>query len=138
MTDCIFCKIVAGQIPCTKVYENDAVLAFLDIAPAAEGHTLLIPKHHAERIDATDPATLVEIAKVLPAIAAAVHTAAGADGYNVLCNNGAASGQVVPHVHFHIIPRKTRDGVIQPWKPLQPGPDRLREMAEKITRNLEI
>jgi histidine triad (HIT) family protein len=136
VTDCIFCKIVAGQIPCTKVFENDAVLAFLDIAPAAEGHTLVIPKQHTERIDVTDPQTLTEIAKVLPAIAAAVQKATDADGYTVLCNNGAASGQAVPHVHFHIIPRKTRDGVIQAWKPLQPGPDRIRQMAEKITQNL--
>lgn len=138
MTDCIFCKIVSGQIPCTKVFENDAVLAFLDIAPAAEGHTLVIPKQHTERVDAADANTLIEIAKVLPAIAAAVQQAAGAEGYNVLCNNGAASGQVVPHVHFHIIPRKTHDGVIKAWKPLQVSAERVGQMAEKITRNLAI
>jgi len=138
VTDCVFCKIVSGRIPCTRVFENDAVLAFLDIAPAAEGHTLVIPKQHTERIDGADVNTLIEIAKVLPAIASAVQKATDADGYNVLCNNGAASDQVVPHMHFHIIPRKTHDGVIKAWTPLQPAPDRLAQMAEKIARNLTI
>jgi histidine triad (HIT) family protein len=97
---------VAGEIPCSRVYENEHVLAFLDIGPISEGHVLVVPKQHTCSVDQTDPLALAEIAKVLPKVVAAVKNAMRADGYNVLCNNGAAAGQVVGHLHFHIIPRK--------------------------------
>ena len=134
--DCIFCKIVAGQIPCSKVYENEHVLAFLDIGPISEGHVLVVPKQHTCSVDQTDPLALAEIAKVLPKVVAAVKNAMQADGYNVLCNNGAAAGQVVGHLHFHIIPRKDNDGVFNRWPSFQYPQGRAEEIAEKICENL--
>ncbi|MHC4469044.1 MAG: HIT domain-containing protein [Planctomycetota bacterium] len=96
--DCIFCKIIAGQIPCTKIYENEFVLAFLDVGPVSEGHVLVVSKQHTSSVDQTDPRAMAEIAKVLPDLAGSVKKAMAADGYNVLCNNGASAGQVVGHM----------------------------------------
>ena len=112
MDGCVFCKMVAGEIPATKVYEDEAVLAFLDIGPISDGHTLVIPKQHCTRVDECDPEVLSAVAARLGRIAEAVVAAMDADGYNVLSNNGSAAGQVVDHLHFHIIPRKTGDGVL--------------------------
>ncbi len=112
---CIFCKIVAGQIPATRVYEDDDILAFLDIGPLAEGHLLIIPKEHAERLEGVNPEVLAHLARKLPDFAAAVVKVTGAQGYNLLQNNGRVSGQAVPHVHFHIIPRVESDGLGYRW-----------------------
>ena len=109
---CIFCKIIAGEIPSNKVYEDESVLAFLDIAPLSEGHTLLIPKEHVSRLHELSPATCCSLAAKLPALGHAVSKAVDAEGYNVLNNNGPAAGQLVEHVHFHIIPRRADDRVI--------------------------
>ncbi|MCE5186672.1 MAG: HIT family protein [Planctomycetaceae bacterium] len=136
--ECIFCKIVSGQIPCTKVFENEHLLAFLDIHPAAQGHTLVVSKRHYDRIDRSDPQTLAEIAKALPKLTAAVQKAAGADGYNVLCNNGPAAGQAVEHLHFHIIPRRAGDGVMKAWKPQTYPQAHLEQIAGKINAELAL
>ena len=113
--DCIFCKIVAGEIPCYKIYENDSVLAFLDIGPISAGHTLVIPKMHFERIDECPDEVLVAVSKCVGALAGVVAETMASEGYNVLCNNGRAAGQLVDHVHFHIIPRNSGDGVFKHW-----------------------
>lgn len=136
--ECIFCRIISGQIPCTKIFENQSILSFLDINPAAQGHLLVIPKLHAERIDQLDPHTMAEIAKSLPALSAAAQKAMQADGYNVLCNNGAAAGQVVKHVHFHIIPRRNGDGVMKAWKPLSYPEGRIEQIADNIRANCAL
>jgi histidine triad (HIT) family protein len=115
--NCVFCKIVAGQIPAMRVYEDERVLAFLDIGPLAEGHLLVIPKDHAGRIDEMAPDTLAHLAGQLPRLARGVLKVTGAEGYNLLQNNGRVSGQEVPHVHFHIIPRKAGDGLGYRWVP---------------------
>ena len=136
--DCIFCKVVSGQIPSVKIFENEYVLAFLDIGPVSDGHTLVIPKAHCTRLDQIDPQAMLEIAKVLPMLAGTVQKAMDSDGYNVLCNNGTAAGQVVDHLHFHIIPRNAGDGVFKQW-PSYPYPDnRAAEIAEKIQQNLSL
>lgn len=109
MADTIFKKIIAGQIPCYKVYEDDHVLAFLDIAPLSKGHTLVIPKEPAETLDQLSEASAAAIGKVLPKICRAVLKATGAKAYNILENNGSLAHQAVFHVHFHIIP-KYEDG----------------------------
>jgi histidine triad (HIT) family protein len=115
MLDCIFCKIIAGKIPSLKIYENDHVLSFLDIGPLADGHTLVIPKKHYTFLhEMTDP-DLGEIVKALPRIAQAVMAATGTEAYNVLQNNGRTAGQLVDHVHFHIIPRVDADGLGYRW-----------------------
>ena len=109
--DCLFCKIVKGEIPCAKVYEDAQVLAFLDIAPVAPGHALVIPKLHCADLfalpDALDAAWLA--AQKL--VGRAVMTALGATGLNVQQNNGASAGQVVFHAHVHLIPRRDGDGL---------------------------
>ncbi len=105
MSDCIFCKIVAKEIPATIVYEDDHSLAFLDIRPIQAGHTLVIPKIHSENLLSTSDETLVHIVHVLKKVAGAVTSATGVEAFNLNMNNGSAAGQDVFHAHFHIIPR---------------------------------
>jgi histidine triad (HIT) family protein len=134
--DCIFCKIAAGQIPCIKIYEDKNILAFLDIGPVSDGHTLIVPKEHCTKVDDSKPEVLSAVAAVLPKITAAVAAATGADGYNVLCNNGRAAGQLVEHLHFHIIPRKTGDGVFNHWPAFKYPQGKAEKIAEAIRAKL--
>ncbi len=105
MADTIFKKIISGEIPCHKVYEDDLVLAFLDISPLSPGHTLVIPKEPAETLDQLSDESSAAIGRVLPRICRAVVQVTGSNAYNVLENNGAGAHQAVRHVHFHIIPK---------------------------------
>jgi len=105
MADTIFAKIIAGSIPCHKVYEDELVLAFLDVNPLSNGHTLVIPKEPAETLDQLSDESAAAIGRVLPRVCRAVLKATGAYAYNVLQNNQALAHQAVMHVHFHIIPR---------------------------------
>jgi len=134
--DCIFCKIAAGQIPSVKIYEDENVLAFLDIGPLSEGHTLVIPKKHYAKIHECPAELLAQIGSVLPKVAGAVFGSMNAEGYNVLCNNGRASGQLVEHIHFHIIPRKAGDGVFTQWPAKQYPTGKIEEIAKKIRAEL--
>ncbi|MGE0400810.1 MAG: HIT family protein [Kofleriaceae bacterium] len=109
MSETLFSRIVRGEIPCHKVYEDDHVLAFLDIHPVARGHTLVIPKEPAETLDKLSDDAAAAIGRVLPRIARAVLSATNASAFNVLQNNGAAAHQSVFHVHFHIIPKHDDD-----------------------------
>ncbi len=135
MGDCVFCKMVAGEIPVTKIYEDQSVLAFLDIGPVSDGHTLVIPKQHCVRVDQCDPHVIAQVGACLGKIAAAVVKAMGAEGYNVLCNNGKVAGQVVEHVHFHIIPRMSGDGVFTQWPAYKYAEGQIGQIAEKICRS---
>ncbi|ARN57676.1 HIT family protein [Sedimentisphaera salicampi] len=130
--DCVFCKIIAGQIPCSKVYEDDNVLAFMDINPLAEYHTLVIPKEHFEFLWDCPAELSAAIGSALPKISRAVQKASGSDGCNVLNNNASAAGQAVPHIHFHIIPRFENDGVFTEWPAKQLAPEKAQQAAEKI------
>lgn len=103
--DCIFCAIAAGEIPSFKVYEDDEVLAYLDINPFAKGHTLVIPKQHSKGLLDTDDATLATIIARVKKVAAHLKEKLGCDGFNIVQNNGEAAGQTVHHLHFHIVPR---------------------------------
>jgi histidine triad (HIT) family protein len=105
MPDTIFGRIIAGSIPCHKVYEDAQVLAILDIAPLSRGHTLVIPKEPAATLDQLSDASAAALGKVLPRICRAVIAVTGVREYNVLENNGVGAHQAVPHVHFHIIPK---------------------------------
>lgn len=105
MTETIFHKIVAGEIPCHKVYEDAQVLAFLDVFPLSKGHTLVIPKIHSTTLDELDDVHAAAIGRALPKVAKAVMQATGCKDYNILQNNGAAAHQAVFWVHFHIIPK---------------------------------
>lgn len=103
--NCIFCAIAAGEIPSFKVYEDDLVLAYLDINPFTKGHTLVIPKKHSANLLETDDETLAAVITRVKKIAAHLKAKLGADGFNILQNNGEAAGQTVHHLHFHIVPR---------------------------------
>ena len=134
--DCIFCKIIKGEIPSHKVYEDDQVLAFLDIGPLSEGHCLVVPKEHHDRLDDCPPEVAANVAAKIGAIAKAILAATGAAGYNILNNNGRCAGQLVGHVHFHIIPRRTGDALFTQW-PSKPYPQgRAEELTQKITQLL--
>lgn len=118
MPDTIFAKILRGEIPCHKVYEDDHVLAFLDINPQSRGHTLLIPKEIVATLDALSDESAAALGRVLPRLARAVTAATGTRDYNVLLNNGARAHQAVFHVHFHIIPKADDgSGLGLIWKP---------------------
>ena len=112
MTECIFCKIVKNEIPSKKVYEDTDVIAFLDINPANPGHTLVVPKRHAETLLDADEADLKKSIAVVKVIAQRIMSELQADGINVIQNNGRHAGQLVSHFHFHVIPRFPDDKVI--------------------------
>ena len=112
----IFSKIIAGEIPCHKVYEDEHVFAFLDINPLSPGHTLVIPKEAAARLHEMSDESSAAIGRVLPRLARAILAATGATDYNVLQNNGAAAHQEVMHVHFHIIPKIGDAGLGIGWR----------------------
>jgi len=105
MAETIFSKILSGAIPCHRVYEDEHVLAFLDIGPLSHGHTLVIPKEPAETLDQPSDEAAAAVGRVLPRICRAVQTVSGCEAYNVLQNNGPLAHQAVFHVHFHIIPK---------------------------------
>ncbi|MFH1390896.1 MAG: HIT family protein [Candidatus Diapherotrites archaeon] len=111
MTECIFCKIGEGEIPAKKIYEDQNTIAFLDVFPAAKGHSLIIPKKHYATLLDIPEMELKEVIQIVQKIGAAVMKATQADGFNVLQNNKEAAGQVVPHLHFHIVPRFKGDGL---------------------------
>jgi histidine triad (HIT) family protein len=121
MADTVFSKILRGEIPCHKVYEDDLVLAFLDVGPLSRGHTLVIPKEPAVTLDALSDESSAAIGRVLPRLCRAVKQATGCEDFNVLQNNGTAAHQAVFHVHFHIIPKPSADqGLELGWQPLGP------------------
>ena len=111
----IFAKIIAGEIPCHRVYEDESVLAFLDIGPLSEGHLLVIPKEAKAHLHELSDESAAAIGRVLPRLARAVLAATGATAYNVLQNNGGAAHQAVMHVHFHIIPKAGSAGLGVGW-----------------------
>ena len=116
MADTVFSKIISGQIPSHKVYEDDKVIAFLDIFPLSPGHTLVVPKEPAVTLDALSDDSAAALGRVLPRICRAVVAVTGVREYNVLENNGAGAHQAIPHVHFHIIPKpNAREGLGVGW-----------------------
>ena len=116
MADTVFGKIVRGDIPCNKVYEDDQVVAFLDINPLSPGHTLVVPKEPAETLDRLSDESAAALGRVLPRLCRAVVAATGVREYNVLENNGTGAHQAIDHVHFHIIPKpNARDGLGIGW-----------------------
>lgn len=135
--ECIFCKIAEGTIPSCRVHEDSSILAFLDINPIADGHTLVIPKIHCDRFHACSHRVVSDLMFLTGKIAQAVVSAIGAEGYNILCNTGSAAGQLVDHVHLHIIPRKTGDGVLAKWQHHRYSTGQADQIAERIRAELE-
>ena len=128
--DCIFCAIAEGEIPSFKVYEDDLVLAYLDINPFSKGHTLVIPKRHASGLLEADDATLAELIVRVKKVAAQVKDRLGCDGFNILQNNGEAAGQTVKHIHFHIVPRWNGDPLA--FANTKGDMDELKALAERL------
>ena len=138
MNNCLFCKIVAGEIPSTKVYEDDHVLAFMDIGPLVRGHTLVIPKAHHNPLADTPDDVLARVIAVVRRIARAQIEGLGADGVNIHQANGAAAGQVVPHLHFHVVPRFAGDGHHWNWSPRPyADPSEASALADRIKAALQ-
>ena len=130
--DCIFCKIIKGEIPCTKVYEDEEHLSFLDIAPANKGHCLVIPKKHSETTLDMNKEELCRLIAVVNKVTAGVVKALKPDGYNLFVNNKKAAGQLVPHVHFHIVPRFKDDGHKFDWEHKKYEDGEAEEFRERI------
>ena len=135
MSDCIFCKLIKGEIPSSKVYEDKDVLAFLDIGPVNKGHTLVIPKKHYETIwDVPDKVLGVMMVKSKE-ISKAIEKAVKADGINIMMSNRKPAGQLVPHAHIHIIPRYKQDGY-KHWPQGKYEEGEMKSYAEIIKKNL--
>ena len=113
--NCIFCKIVSAEIPSAVVYEDESVLAFLDVGPLADGHLLVIPREHYTRLTDVPSERCAQMASMLPFLGRAALEVTKAEGFNVLLNQGSVAGQAVPHIHFHIIPRKKDDQLGYRW-----------------------
>ncbi len=127
--DCIFCKIIDGSIPSMKLFESDKVLAFLDINPLSEGHFLIIPKTHAEKLHQVPDDELAEV----PVIAKKLVTKFGVQDYNLLQNKGTIAHQIVMHVHFHVIPKPDRStGLVMEWDTLTMSNDQLKQIQAKF------
>lgn len=134
--DCIFCKIVAGEIPCFKLYEDNNTLAFMDINPANEGHALVIPKEHSSDVHEVSDAAISSTTITAKRIAAAIEKTLNPDGMNLLQCNGPAAAQSVLHFHMHVLPRRAGDELKLNWD-LEPGDmQAIGQLAERIRANL--
>ena len=131
--DCLFCKIIAGEIPSTRVDEDERTVTFMDINPATRGHVLVVPREHAADLLAIDPADLAAVAQAGQRIAAVMPERLGAAGVNLLNSCGRAAWQTVFHFHLHVIPRYEPDPLRLPWTP-EPGD---REAIAEAARALE-
>lgn len=141
MSDCIFCKIISGEIPSYTIYEDDYFKVIMDIFPSAMGHSVIIPKHHCRDLFELPKAYGERITEVSKKAAKAVKEALQADGINIVQNNGEAAGQTVMHYHMHVIPRFEQDGVKIGWDSLKPSQEELLsifgEIKERIKQNAE-
>lgn len=135
MNDCIFCKVIAEELPSWKVYEDDHTIAFLDITPVSKGHTLVVPKVHCMDFVSAEDACLQSVLKTTQKVARAVLSATNADGCNITTNNGAAAGQSVFHHHWHIIPRFVGDSLTG-WPQVPYADGEADEVADKIRSNM--
>ena len=135
MSDCIFCKIIAGEIPSSKVYEDDQVVAFLDISQVTPGHTLVVPKQHFRNLLEMDAGSASQLFARVPDIARKVMKATGAKGMNILNNNEEIAGQTVFHTHVHLAPRYDEtDGLQISFEAHEPDFPALAQLAEKIAQ----
>jgi len=138
MGDCVFCRIVKGEIPCVKIWEDENTIAFLDVSPASVkgGHTLVLPKQHFELITDVPDEILTDVTRTIKKITKVLLKEA--EGVNVLQNNKDAAGQFVKHVHFHLIPRYKNDGIIiEKWKPKKYGKGEMENIAERLKKIID-
>lgn len=128
--NCVFCAIAANEIPSFKVYEDNLVLAYLDINPFSKGHTLVIPKEHSSGLLDTPDETLAALVARVKKVASHLKTALPCDGFNILQNNGEAAGQTVMHIHFHIVPRYGKEEIS--FVSQKGDMDELKALADRI------
>lgn len=136
--DCIFCKIGTGVIPSHKVYEDEKSFAFLDINPITKGHTLVIPKNHYTRLAEVDPLDLQALMTALQKVAAGIEEALDPEGLNIFINQGEVAGQVVPHLHIHVVPRTSSDGLEFITPHLKLSEKEFIEVSEKIKKIIGV
>jgi len=135
---CLFCKIVRGEIPAVRLFEDDVTLAFLDIGPIIKGHTLVIPKLHYDPLMTTPDEVLARVMRTVRRIACALVAGLGADGINLHQSNGAAAGQVIPHLHIHVIPRFANDGHHWNWQAKRyTSPAEMEALAARVIPHLK-
>ena len=136
MADCVFCKIIRGELPSHTVYEDGHFKGILDIGPWAMGHVILIAKEHAETVLELSEETARQAFPAAKKVAAALRAAFDCEGVNILQNNGEAAGQSVGHFHIHIIPRNIGDGIVMNWPHIKHDDDRFAAVAGKIRNNI--
>ena len=135
--DCIFCKIIDGEIPAVKVLDEELVIAFMDINPSSKGHMLVVPKRHAENIFEIPESDLAATVKAVKRCAKAVKEALNAEGITILQLNGKASDQIIPHFHIHIIPRWENDGLpVSTWEMKQGDMEEIKDIARKVKEHI--
>ena len=130
--DCIFCKIIAGEIPGQIVDQDDRTVAFMDISPATRGHTLVVPRNHARNLLEIDEEDLAAVVRTAQRLARRVTERLGADGVNLLNSCGSAAWQTVFHFHMHVIPRYEDDPLRLPWTPSSGDPDEIAAVADEL------
>ena len=131
--NCIFCRIIAGDIPSSRVYEDEDCIAMLDIGPASPGHTLILPREHRKDLTEMDGEMLGKLMTVAKVIGIRQMERLGAAGFNLVQNNGTAAGQTVPHFHIHVIPRYEGGPAIAAWEPTSPDFDELSKIRERMS-----
>lgn len=134
--DCLFCQIISGQAPANKVYEDNNIIAILDIHPVNPGHTLIIPKKHSMNLLDQDDEVLKEMMIATKKVAAAILQGLGYSAFNMELNNGRIAGQIIPHLHWHIVPRREDDG-LKHWPGKVYEKDEAEEVAEKIMAKIK-
>ncbi|KAL7750135.1 Adenosine 5'-monophosphoramidase [Sorochytrium milnesiophthora] len=137
MQSCLFCRIIRKEIPSFKLVETDKSFAFLDISPLSEGHALVIPKCHGEKLHDIPADELSDIMPVAQKVVNALREATGMEDYNILQNNGAAAHQVVKHVHFHIIPKRADDGLSMVWMSKNFDNEELKQLHAKVVEHIK-
>ncbi len=134
--DCVFCKIVAGTIPCFKLHDDDKTIAFMDINPANEGHALAVAKGHWPTVHDIPAEVIGDVAVTAKRVAAAVQKTLAPDGINLLQANGPGAAQSVPHLHIHILPRWKDDGLLINWHPKPGDMAAIKAIYERILKNM--
>ena len=136
MENCIFCKIISGEIPSTTIYEDNDFKVILDVSPATEGHALILPKKHYKDLDELDKSCGEKLLTIASNVGKALMDTFGYEGYNIVQNNGLAAGQTVFHFHMHVIGRKTGGESILTWTPHKKKKKKREELGAKLKETL--
>ncbi len=135
--DCLFCRIVSGEVPSYMVYEDEAVVSFLDIFPANAGHALVVPRVHYEGVSEVPGPEMAKLAVAVQKVAGAIKAGYGLEGLNILVNEGKVAGQLIPHLHVHVIPRFPKDGVATPSGASKASEEELEKAREVIRKHIK-